>query len=317
MLERKLARTAKASVPKQPKPVKASKPATPDPDLPSDEILSFVPEEGHVACDPGSSPNICYTIHVVEGEIVKSRFTKGRYYTEGGVRRLQGRTKAWMKYIKDATDVIDAAVHRTSSSDDMRNHVRTLATVYDVLWGEKLKRRWARGRLDTYIRKPKAIDRYVHEVEKQGEVMKVSYGAGRWSPSQRGRETTPVDAVSKRWKMIFRDKMTMVDEYLTSQCCMRCGCRTRPVAYQGATRCVRGLVCCDSSTCGPRRLISRDFQGAWNIMVCGTAAKRPLVLTRQSGTTKRTDKMFLKSPENTAYKESRSSVGLSQCPKVY
>ena len=62
-----------------------------------------------------------------------------------------------------------------------------------------------------------------------------------------------------------------------------------------ARRVVRGLVFCDSRTCG--RFTDRDFQGALNIMACGLGP-RPEHMARTAVGVKRTDVRLLWLSEN-------------------
>ena len=93
-----------------------------------------------------------------------------------------------------------------------------------------------------------------------------------------------------------------MDEHLTTQCCWKCGVLCQPVAYPVTawrSRCVvRGLVFCDSRTCG--YFSNRDFQGALNIMVCGVGP-RPEHMARTAVGVKRTDCRLLRPAENAGF----------------
>ena len=269
---------------------------------PTEDVLDYSPPplvDGCAAVDPGVS-NISFVGQVVNGKIVTSRFTKGRYYTEGGVRQLAKLTLRWQESLD--TSELDKVSAKTASLERLTLHLFLLGQVYDCLWIEKTKRRWARGRFNTYVMKPKAVDKFIGEIMKKGPIDRLYYGAGKWSPSQKGRETAPVDAVAKRWKIRFQERMFMTDEHLTSQCCWKCGARSQPVGCKGCrTKAVRGLLCCDSSKCGVQTskglrgyLVNRDFQGVMNILACGMATVRPIHLTRQwKRESKRTDKVYI------------------------
>ena len=244
--------------------------------------------EGTLAEDPGVSPNVTYTTHIVGGKRKRRRFTVGRYYTEGGVKRLQKRTTAWQSTIQAAQDTVDAHSLKSTDTRALVAHVDAFLDAYDTLWGEKTKPRWARGRFDTYVRKPKAVDAFYAEVRRDGPVTKHYFGNASFRPTYKGCVPAPKTLVTRRSKMAFPDApFDMIDEYLTSQCCWRCHQRTRPVAtkdLEGKTRTVRGLVFCDSRTCGC--FTNRDFQGSHNIGICG-AYPRPKLMDRQTTTGKR------------------------------
>ena len=55
-----------------------------------------------------------------------------------------------------------------------------------------------------------------------------------------------------------------------------------PSQILAKTRRTRGLVFCDSRTCGC--LINRDFQGSYNIGLCGALHPRPKQMDRQTAT---------------------------------
>lgn len=255
-----------------------------------------------------------------DGVIHHTRFTKGRLYHEGGVRRLAKNTRRWERCVKDEQDYLNCFTSNTSSLSHHRAHVAAFRDVYDALWSERTKMRWARGRFGTHIRKSKAMDTYFRELKVQG-VTRAFLGHGSWSPTMPGTETTPVDWMAKKF-LRYHKRLTggeleaygfMVDEYLTTQCCYRCLSRCIPVFKRGHLTgeldvqgrkkreddvLVKGLLFCDSRTCGC--LNNRDFQGAMNVGACGVAQQegqpRSIYLTSQTPASKRSDKYLLKNP---------------------
>ena len=117
--------------------------------------------------------NISFVGQVVDGKIVTSRFTKGRYYTEGGVRQLAKRTLHWQESLD--TSELDKVSAKTASLERLTLHLVLLGQVYDCLWIEKTKRRWARGRFNVYVMKPKAIDKFIGQVMKKGWQLCLQY----------------------------------------------------------------------------------------------------------------------------------------------
>ncbi len=240
--------------------------------------------EGDMAQDPGNNPNVTYVVHIVKGKPVRRRFTIGRYYTKAGVKRLQCRTTHWLEDVQREQNQLDDVSVKTAVHESVRAHIRRYARVHGVLWDEKTKARWARGRLDTYIRKPQALDEFFKEIKKDGPVTRSYYGAGKCSSSLPGTKSAPRSLCLRRAMMAFPG-MGLVDENLTTQCCWKCYSRTQPVASMRAEspggaqvrRRVRGLVFCDSRTCG--HFTDRDFQGAMNILACGVGP-RPSQLER-------------------------------------
>lgn len=210
-------------------------------------------QEGDSSTDPGASPNLLYTIYRKGGDIKRARLTIGQYYTDSGVRKVGKVAEKLMKQIRAAQQHVDAKSNRTASLDEYCQHLWRYLTVYDVLWKQKLRRVWARGRFRTYIGKPQALDAYFRKLKLDGAGVRRAYiGGGKWSPSQRGRETGPVDLVSRRFRMYhtrwvpraatpassssstmvlahLESRALTVDEHLTTQCCWSCGARTRPV----------------------------------------------------------------------------------------
>ena len=261
-----------------------------------EEYTPPILRQGEVAVDPGGS-TLFYVVGLdKEGYMKRMRFTKGRYSKDSGMYKNKKRSEWWNKRLTSSNDAVERLYKVSSKTSSMANfmeHVARLSRVYGVLWSEYTKRRWARSRLDVHIRKPQAIDRFLEEVEAAyGEIKVVHYGGATWSPSGKGRATMPVCAARRRWVLRFGKLVNIVDEYLTTQCCYKCGARTRSVREkdgENMSKEVRGLRCCESSKCGTLTkgkfrgaLVDRDLQGAMNIMACGKAGKdRPSHLTRQ------------------------------------
>ena len=276
----------KLGIPEPEKPSKKEAPARPT----GRPVL----RDGDLSQDPGNNPNVTYTVHIVNGRKVKKRFTIGRYYTQSGVKRLQKRTGTWLRGVQRHQDTVDEVSLKTAVHASVRVHIRRYAAVHGALWDEKTKSRWARGRFDTYIRKPATLDKFFGEIKKAGPVVRSFYGGASCSSSIPGTKPAPKTLCLRRAKMAFPGT-AMVDEYLTTQLCWMCLQRTQPVAtwVNGRARSVRGLVYCDSSTCGCFR--DRDFQGALNIMACGVGP-RPPELARTEGHVRRTDRRFIPTP---------------------
>ena len=251
------------------------------------ELLS-----GTLSEDPGNSPNITYTVHSVAGKLFRRRFTIGRWYTESGVKEHQKNAARWVQSIQVEQAYVDAISIKTASRGQLLEHAQRFAEVGPAIWSEKLGRRWARGRFNISIGKPKSIDSFYRQVGSDGPVQRHFYGAAKWSHIK-GCAVAPNNMIRQRSKMAFQGRQVCVDEHLTTQCCWKCQARTRPVerVSHGKTRKVRGLVFCDSKTCG-FFLTNRDFQGAYNIGVCGQGP-RPTRLTRQAPGKRRLDAMSL------------------------
>lgn len=291
--EQKAAREAK------PKREKKEKAEAVDPK----EYIPPILQRGEVAVDPGGS-TLFYVVGLgIDGYVKRMRFTKGRYSVDSGMRKHKKNSEWWNKRLTGSNDDVEhlyKVSSKTMSMATFKEHVSRLSKVYGQLWSEYTKKRWARGRLDVYIRKPQAIDRFLEEVEATyGDIKVVHYGGATWSPSGKGRATMPVCAARRRWVLRFGSIVNIVDEYLTTQCCYKCGARTRSVREkdgENASKEVRGLRCCESSKCGTLTkgkfrgaLVDRDLQGAMNIMACGKAGKdRPSHLTRQGASDKLT-----------------------------
>lgn len=258
----------------------------PEPDAEHPRLM-----HGTLAEDPGNSPNITFTVHQVGDKLVRKRLTIGHWYTASGVRQHQANAQRWMAGIQEAQSYVDAISIKTSSRGQLLQHAQRFAEVADTIWSEKLKRRWARGRFDIFIRKPKVIDKFYKGIAEDGPVSRHYFGGAQWC-HLKGCTVAPNTMVRKRSKMAFANKQDIVDEHLTTQCCWKCHARTRPVKrlVGGKWSKVRGLVFCDSKTCGC--LTNRDFQGGFNIGVCGQGP-RPYLLTRQAPGKRRNDALPL------------------------
>jgi hypothetical protein len=262
--------------------------------------------DGLLSQDPGVNPNVTYTVHIVNGRKVRRRFTIGRWYKESGVTRLQKLTTGWLKGIQREQATLDEISLKTADHSNVRAHVRRYALVHRRLWDEKTKLRWSRGRFDTYVRKPASLDKFFNEIKADGPVTRNLYGDAQCASSIPGCKPAPRSLCRRRAAMAFGGEEA-VDEYLTTQCCWKCGARTQPVAVEATDeerangrrrRTVRGLVFCDSRTCG--HFTNRDFQGAMNIMACGVGP-RPAHLARTVQGVRRTDVRLTTTQENASF----------------
>lgn len=289
----------------------------------SEEKKQQAPElrDGDLSQDPGVSPNITYTVHIVNGKKVRRRFTIGRYNVENGVKRLNRRTALWLESVQQEQSLLDEISLKTATHAFVRAHIRRYAKVHAMMWNEKTKSKWARGRFDTYIRKPASLDAFFKDISRDGPVHRHFYGNGSKNSTMKGCKPVPGTLCLRRAKMAFREAETkMVDEYLTTQCCWKCLSRTQPVSsmVNGERKRVRGLVFCDSRTCGC--FTNRDYQGALNIMACGIGprpeqlARTPVVGVRRTDVrltnTARRECVPWRPPRATPY--GASQFGLSQ-----
>ena len=161
------------------------------------------PPDGTLGEDPGVSPNVTYTVHMVNGQRKRRRFTVGRYYSEGGVKRLQARTATWLSGIQAEQDTLTDVHLKTANWETLQEHVLAFAEVHSTIWREKTKSRWARGRFDTYIRKPQAVDRFYSEVAADGPVTRHFFGNGSFRATYKGCLPAPKTLVARRSKMAF------------------------------------------------------------------------------------------------------------------
>ena len=124
---------------------------------------------------------------------------------------------------------------KVSSLAEYDAYLFNVAHFDEELWGEFLKRRYARDRFDRCVRKQKVLDRFLSRIARNDPMPiaislspKVSrprrphflYGAASFPPTGRGEKAVPVSRTLRRCKERFR--VTMVNEYGTSRICADC-----------------------------------------------------------------------------------------------
>jgi hypothetical protein len=92
-----------------------------------------------------------------------------------------------MNGIKHAQDKLNEESVKTADPEAFDRYLRSTPRC-TTRSGTRLKRRWARNRFGTYIRKPAVLDAHLQAASKPtGAGTRAAYiGGGRWSPSQEG-----------------------------------------------------------------------------------------------------------------------------------
>lgn len=164
------------------------------------------------------------------------------------------------------------------------------------IWEEYSKRRWAQQRLRLYGGKKRVFAHFFNSIEKVGKKrgghrpILVAYGSAKMAPGGKGEVSVPVSRAFKECNARFETHI--VDEFRTTRVCFmddsileKVGVIKEKPTGERETETVRGLLWCRSTnetrSAGNGKFISRDKNGALNILRCFLLPKRPAVLDRR------------------------------------
>ena len=260
-------------------PKKTSAPGG-DGDLPRDYARERI-----IAIDPGRV-NIVYAEEKLpDGSFKAYKLTRGQYYESCGMKRTNRRSKKWLEAVENEQKIFSEYSPRTSSSEQFDKFMDNYISVYDKLWDNRLKKKWAQQHFRVHRNKRKVLDGFFQSMHEKGTRKPViAYGKGGFASGGKGEVSVPTEYVKEKCKTYF--DTVEVDEYRTSCVCPCCDASLSKVCKKtedGNIREVRGLRRCSSTVCSQASFKNRDSVGARNILRCLLERERPNSLTRNQG----------------------------------
>lgn len=249
-----------------------------------------------IAIDPGRS-NIMFAAEVLPDKSVqKYRLTRQQYYREAGIKAAQKQTERWHRGIQPQLTALSQASPKGCSLKAYETFLETDQAVSGNVWEEYSKRRWAQQRLRLYGGKKRVFAHFFNSIEKAGKKrgdhrpILVAYGSAKMAPGGKGEVSVPVSRAFKECNARFETHV--VDEFRTTRVCFKddsilekVGVINKKPTGERETETVRGLLWCRSTnetrSAGNGKFISRDKNGALNILRCFLLPKRPAVLDRR------------------------------------
>ena len=237
-------------------------------------------QERVIAIDPGRV-NIVYAEEKLpDGSYKTYKLTRGQYYETCGMKRTNRRSIKWLEEVKNELKKFSEYTPRTASSEQFDKFIANYVSVYDKLWDNRFKKKWAQQHFRVYRKKRKVLDGFFQSMHKKGTQKPViAYGQGGFASGGAGEVSVPTENVKKKCKMYF--DTVEVDEYRTSCVCPCCDALLSKVwkkKTDGKVHEVRGLRRCSSTVCSQASFKNRDSVGARNILRC--LLERPNSLTR-------------------------------------
>eukprot|EP00960_Hanusia_phi_P059891 764319-Hanusia_phi.AAC.2 len=218
-----------------------------------------------IAIDPGRNVLICGLEEKEDGGKKIYRYTRKQYYFESHVRKNNKKIERRNKQIENILIALTAVTKKTRNIDKFEEYLRVHLVHYDAYWDHALQRRHSLLRMDNFIHKKKAIDRFFNALCQKGERKPIiAYGDGDFPCTGRNENPVPVKWIKEQCKR--RYKTVEIDEFLTTRCCNQCGQHLGDFRREGNL--VRGLKWCASHQCSKTRFVSRDVNAAMNILLC-------------------------------------------------
>ena len=264
----------------------------PDDHEPIPDSYTYNPGDRVIANDPGRVNIFCGVEETPSGNVFRS-FTRKQYYRDGHIDENNKRVQLWArKCVEGINTHLSRFSNKTSDLNKFTAHMKAYTStfegksVYDELWNHYTKHRRSALRMDNYIHKTKAIDKFLNSLTKPGQKEPIiAYGGAKFAPGGKGEVSVPVKYFYKRCQLRYETKL--VNEYNTTKKCHRCHERMEAVHHKEMGRTVpnnpeiRGLRRCKSTVCHGR-LVSRDRNSALNILECYKAGSgnRPDYLRR-------------------------------------
>ena len=239
-------------------------------------------QERVIAIDPGRV-NIVYAEEKLpDGSYKTYKLTRGQYYESCGMKRTNRRSKKWFEEIKNEESKFSEHSPRTTSSEQFDKFIANYVSVYDKLWDNRFKKKWAQQHFRVHRKKRKVLDGFFQSMHEKGTQKPViAYGKGGFASGGAGEVSVPTEYVKKKCKQYF--DTVEVDEYRTSCVCPCCDALLSKVwkkKTDGKVHEVRGLRRCSSTVCSQASFKNRDSVGARNILRCLLERDRPNSLTR-------------------------------------
>lgn len=241
----------------------------------------------------GADPGRVHLLTLVEmddsGKYKTYRLSRSQYYAEAGFTRAQQRSQVWQSRIQPVL------VQRATLSSKATSLAAFLAFLDlcrdtdETLWGEFLKRRWARQRLRTYAGKSSCLERFLASLDDgSGRRVVIGYGDAAVACTGRGERSVPMKDMYRRCAR--RYETVAIDEFRTSkvhwqtdEVMRKVETRYRYRDKDGRVKVqrveVRGLRWCSSTSGG--KFVDRDVNAALNMLRClRNLPDRPVALQR-------------------------------------
>lgn len=225
-----------------------------------------------IAIDPGRTNIYTITEQQEDDSFTKKRFTRKQYRHDSGIVFADKKTKKWIEPFaniwNDCTPkVIDLAL--------FQNYYDRVKDNYDLVWSEKLRRRWGQQSFRIYGGKKRAFANFWKQYQDNRNVL-VLYGSAKFASTGRGEVAVPVSRAFKEVKDRFQ--VEVVDEFRTTRIHHECQQPLEHVKVFNQEKPLHGLHWCSSTKCC--KFVDRDLNAAINIYHCGTLPIRPAMLCR-------------------------------------
>ena len=236
--------------------------------------------------DPGRSNIYCFAIKKDDGETKTWKLRRSHYYSASGILAARKQTKTWERTVQAELTALSEVSTKGTSVAGHEQFLSCNLAVFDALFQEYMKPRWARQRLRLYGGKRRAITKFLNLVaedakqEGGGKPVAVAYGAAKFAPGAKGEVSVPTTRAYRCCAERF--ETVLIDEFRTTQMCASTGDRLRAVESRKTGTAVRGLLWYDS-TIATSRFVDRDLNAALNIRRCAVLPRRPRELCRIKG----------------------------------
>jgi hypothetical protein len=236
--------------------------------------------------DPGRSNIYCFALQKDDGRTETWKLRRSHYYSASGILASRKQTKTWQRTVQAELAALSQVSTKGTSVPGHEHFLAVNLAVFDAVWQEYMKPRWARQRLRLYGGKRRTMAKFLNGVAEEAKVagggkpVVVAYGAAKFAPGAKGEVSVPTTRAFKYCAERF--ETVLVDEFRTTQMDVRTGDRLQAVESRKTGSAVRGLLWY-SSTNEASRFVDRDLNAALNIRRCAVLPRRPRELCRIEG----------------------------------
>jgi hypothetical protein len=257
----------------------------------------------YIGVDPGRV-NIYTVVWYGDGRPKIMKLHRSRYFKEAGITESRAKKQRWVRPIQGLVQELSLTTKRTSSLAEFFRYSSTLMANYDKLWAILGAKRFSSDRMDLYINKARALDRFLGEMESRLRMdgiraktrrLVVSYGSAKFAPNSKGCPSVPTTTAYKRMNRMFETKLT--NEHGTTKYGAFCFKELDDIHDMNGYV-MRGSKCCRNNIDlelfnaghhlsgarltrdGTGVIVSRDGNAALNIRNLLARGVRPRVMTR-------------------------------------
>lgn len=171
-----------------------------------------------IAIDPGRT-NLLYGAEKTAAGVETFKLSRRHYYSSCGMKAAAEQSKKWEDSIKQEEEIFKQHNIKTTSEECWAGFLSDYSIIYNKLWGEKLKKKWARQRFRVFCLKKKLLNNFFNSMSSRGSVKPViAFGAAKFSATGRGELSAPTTSLFKACCHHFC--VVLVDEYNTSKVCV-------------------------------------------------------------------------------------------------